>query len=83
MRMEAIVLLRIEENWLCRAPLAPPGSTPHYCQMREEPQAASYRADTPITALAPWLADVVKSAEFPESATAIRQSSVGAGGRSR
>ncbi|MXP30074.1 YdiU family protein [Porphyrobacter algicida] len=35
--------------------------------MREEPQAASYCADTPISALAPWLADPVRSAGFPET----------------
>ncbi|MEO1967689.1 MAG: protein adenylyltransferase SelO family protein [Sphingomonadaceae bacterium] len=35
--------------------------------MREEPQAASYHADTPITALAPWLADTVNPADFPET----------------
>lgn len=38
--------------------------------MREEPQAASYRADTPITSLAPWLADPVAAADFP--ATILR-----------
>ena len=35
--------------------------------MCEEPQAASYRADTPILAMAPWLADTVAAADFPET----------------
>ena len=34
--------------------------------MRSEPQAADYRPDTPITALAPWLADPVEAALFPK-----------------
>jgi uncharacterized protein YdiU (UPF0061 family) len=33
--------------------------------MRDEPQAAPYRPDTPILALAEWLGDVVAPAEFP------------------
>ncbi|PKB25956.1 uncharacterized protein YdiU (UPF0061 family) [Novosphingobium kunmingense] len=33
--------------------------------MRAEPQAAPYSPDTPIAALAPWLADPVAAAEFP------------------
>ena len=33
--------------------------------MRAEPQPAPYRADTPIEALADWLADQVTPAEFP------------------
>jgi uncharacterized protein YdiU (UPF0061 family) len=33
--------------------------------MRAEPQAAPYRAETPIASLAPWLADPVRAADFP------------------
>jgi serine/tyrosine/threonine adenylyltransferase len=33
--------------------------------MRPEPQAADYRADTPIDQLSGWLADAVRPAEFP------------------
>ena len=33
--------------------------------MREEPQAAPYRPDAKIAALAPWLADPVEAAHFP------------------
>ena len=33
--------------------------------MREEPQAAPYRPDAKIAALAPWLADPVAAARFP------------------
>ena len=33
--------------------------------MRTEPQAAPYRADTRIAAIAPWLADPVAAAAFP------------------
>ncbi|MBU2340946.1 MAG: YdiU family protein, partial [Alphaproteobacteria bacterium] len=40
--------------------------------MREEPQAASYRADTPIAALAPWLGDPVAPADFPETLLRFR-----------
>ena len=35
--------------------------------MRAEPQAAPYRPDTPILALAEWLGDVVAPAEFPSA----------------
>ena len=38
--------------------------------MRAEPQAAGYSPDTPISALAPWLADPVRAADFP--ATTLR-----------
>ncbi|HEX8056658.1 MAG TPA: YdiU family protein [Novosphingobium sp.] len=34
--------------------------------MRSEPQAGDYRPDTPILALAPWLADAVAAADFPQ-----------------
>jgi uncharacterized protein YdiU (UPF0061 family) len=34
--------------------------------MRPEPQAAAYRPDPRILALAPWLADPVKAADFPK-----------------
>lgn len=40
--------------------------------MRHEPQAASYRPDTPILALADWLADPVAAAEFPETTLRFR-----------
>ena len=40
--------------------------------MREEPQAASYRADTPIGELADWLADPVAAADFPETILRFR-----------
>lgn len=40
--------------------------------MRDEPQAASYRADTPITGLAGWLADPVAAADFPETRLRFR-----------
>lgn len=40
--------------------------------MREEPQAASYRADTPIAALAEWLGDPVVPADFPETVLRFR-----------
>jgi uncharacterized protein YdiU (UPF0061 family) len=35
--------------------------------MRAEPQAAAYRPDTPILALAEWLADEVAPADFPRT----------------
>lgn len=38
---------------------------PHYRLMRAEPQAVTYRPDTPITQLASWLADPVRAADFP------------------
>ncbi|GAA4774457.1 protein adenylyltransferase SelO family protein [Novosphingobium ginsenosidimutans] len=40
--------------------------------MRAEPQAAPYRADTPIAQLAPWLADPVKAADFPKAVLRFR-----------
>ena len=40
--------------------------------MRDEPQAASYRADTPILSLAEWLADPVEAADFPEARLRFR-----------
>ncbi len=40
--------------------------------MRAEPQAAPYRADTPITRLAPWLADPVQAADFPQASLRFR-----------
>ncbi len=46
--------------------LAEPRVGPHYRPMREEPQAAPYRPDTPIDTLADWLAVPVLPAEFPK-----------------
>lgn len=40
--------------------------------MRAEPQASAYRADTPISALAPWLADPVQPAHFPQATLRYR-----------
>ncbi len=40
--------------------------------MRPEPQAAPYRPDTPIAALAPWLADPVSAADFPAATLRFR-----------
>ncbi|MDE2436675.1 MAG: YdiU family protein, partial [Sphingomonadales bacterium] len=40
--------------------------------MRAEPQAAPYRPDVPILALAPWLADPVRSADFPDATLRFR-----------
>jgi uncharacterized protein YdiU (UPF0061 family) len=40
--------------------------------MRSEPQATAYRADMPITALAPWLADPVEPAAFPRHTLRFR-----------
>ncbi len=40
--------------------------------MRAEPQACDYRPDTPIAALAPWLADPVRPAEFPQAVLRFR-----------
>jgi uncharacterized protein YdiU (UPF0061 family) len=40
--------------------------------MRSEPQATAYRADPPITALAPWLADPVEPAAFPRHTLRFR-----------
>lgn len=40
--------------------------------MRAEPQAAPYRADTPIARLASWLADPVRAADFPQTALRFR-----------
>ncbi|MBS0480603.1 MAG: YdiU family protein [Proteobacteria bacterium] len=40
--------------------------------MRAEPQAAPYRPDVPVLALAPWLADPVRPAPFPETRLRFR-----------
>ena len=40
--------------------------------MRSEPQAAPYRADTPILSLAEWLADPVAAADFPSHVLRFR-----------
>jgi uncharacterized protein YdiU (UPF0061 family) len=40
--------------------------------MRDEPQAAPYRPETPIAALAGWLADPVRPAAFPETRIRFR-----------
>ena len=40
--------------------------------MRAEPQAASYRPDTPIDTLAGWIADPVEPAPFPETRLRFR-----------
>lgn len=40
--------------------------------MRAEPQAADYSPDTPIAALAPWLADPVRAADFPDTTLRFR-----------
>lgn len=40
--------------------------------MRAEPQVAPYRADTPIMQLAPWLADPVQAADFPQTTLRFR-----------
>lgn len=40
--------------------------------MRAEPQPAPYRADTPISALTPWLADPVAAADFPAAVLRFR-----------
>lgn len=40
--------------------------------MRDEPQPAPYRPDTPIAALVPWLADPVAPANFPAAAVRFR-----------
>ena len=40
--------------------------------MRAEPQVAPYRADTPIMQLAPWLADPVQAADFPQATLRFR-----------
>ncbi|MBU1756594.1 MAG: YdiU family protein [Alphaproteobacteria bacterium] len=47
--------------------------------MREEPQAASYRADTPIAALAQWLGDPVATADFPQTMLRFRNDRAAAG----
>ncbi len=53
-------------------PLAPPFPRSHYRGMRHEPQASPYRPDTPIAALAEWLADPVAVAQFPETRLRFR-----------
>lgn len=40
--------------------------------MRAEPQASPYQADTPIADLAPWLADPVRPADFPQAVLRFR-----------
>ncbi|MBX7483052.1 protein adenylyltransferase SelO family protein [Qipengyuania qiaonensis] len=40
--------------------------------MRAEPQAVSYRPDTPIESLADWLADPVEPADFPKTQLRFR-----------
>ena len=40
--------------------------------MRHEPQAAAYRPDPQILTLAPWLADVVDPADFPQATLRFR-----------
>jgi len=40
--------------------------------MREEPQAAPYRPDTPILPLAEWLGDAVEPADFPNTELRFR-----------
>lgn len=50
----------------------PGGFAPHYRDMREEPQAVSYRPDTPILKLADWLGDPVQAADFPETILRFR-----------
>ena len=45
---------------------------PHYRAMNAEPQAASYRPDTPIETLAGWLGDPVQAADFPETRLRFR-----------
>ncbi|WP_296679049.1 protein adenylyltransferase SelO family protein [Novosphingobium sp.] len=40
--------------------------------MRAEPQAAPYTPDVPISALAPWLADPVRGADFPAATLRFR-----------
>ena len=40
--------------------------------MRAEPQAADYRPDPQIAALAPWLGDLVRPADFPQAQLRFR-----------
>ena len=40
--------------------------------MRDDPQPASYRADTPISGLADWLGDPVAAADFPKTILRFR-----------
>ena len=47
--------------------------------MRAEPQAASYRPDIPIDALADWLADPVEPADFPRTQLRFRNDRHAAG----
>ena len=42
--------------------------------MRPEPQAADYRADTPIARLSSWLGDEVRPADFPLAELRFRNS---------
>ena len=50
----------------------PGGFEAHYRDMRGEPQAASYRPDTPILELADWLGDEVEPADFPKTILRFR-----------
>ena len=52
--------------------LVPRGAKRQYCRMRAEPQAAPYRADTPIAQLASWLGDPVQAAPFPQTTLRFR-----------
>ena len=54
------------------AALAGRGVGAHYRAMQPEPQAAPYRPDTPIAALAEWLGDPVAPARFPETRSRFR-----------
>ena len=45
---------------------------PTNAKMRAEPQAARYRPDPQILALAEWLGDVVTPAEFPKAELRFR-----------
>lgn len=56
----------------CVTALVPRRSSRHYCRMLAEPQAAPYRAETPIAQLAPWLADPVRAADFPQHTLRFR-----------
>ena len=40
--------------------------------MRAEPQAASYRPDTPLASLADWIGDPVVAADFPQTLLRFR-----------
>jgi uncharacterized protein YdiU (UPF0061 family) len=55
-----------------RARLAPYLPSRHYCQMREEPQAAPYRPDPQIREIAGWIGDPVQPAPFPDAHVRFR-----------